>query len=289
MTAWIFQGNPNRFDIDGYLAFAPDRITWLVNQYQKDVQPGDQVFLWRARGSGAAGPAGIVAECLIVSPVMEMGDEPSSIQFWQGSGETGPRPRVWLKVLRVAATLLERDVIANTPGLEAAGPIGFGNATNFKLSDDQARELSRIWHDRTIARTEDQAREELDRRATVLEQSSLDRLLDQYRQRVGARKSPPRRSQATAVIFERDPYVVAISRVRAGFRCELPGCQTPSFETDAGARYCEVHHIVPLADGGVDAIENAACVCPNHHRELHVGKGRKELTQKLVDIRKSVA
>jgi hypothetical protein len=36
MTSWIFQGNPNRFDIDGYLAFAPDRITWLVNQLSHD-------------------------------------------------------------------------------------------------------------------------------------------------------------------------------------------------------------------------------------------------------------
>jgi plasmid stabilization system protein ParE len=207
MTAWIFQGNPDRFDIDGYLAFAPDRITWLVNQYRKDVRLGDQVFLWRARGSGAAGPAGIVAECLVVSPVMEMEDEPSSIQFWQGSGETRPRPRVWLKVLRVAATLLERDVIANTLALEAAGPIGFGNATNFKLSDDQSRELTRIWHDRTIARTEEQARAELDKRATALEQSPIDHLLNQYRQRVGARKSLPRRSQAIAFVFERDPFV----------------------------------------------------------------------------------
>jgi hypothetical protein len=60
-----FSGKPGRFDIDGYLAFAPERITWLVNQYRKDVQPGDQVSLWRARGSGASGPAGIVAECLV--------------------------------------------------------------------------------------------------------------------------------------------------------------------------------------------------------------------------------
>jgi HNH endonuclease/EVE domain len=289
MTAWIFQGNPDRFDIDGYLAFAPDRITWLVNQYRKAIHPGDQVFLWRARGRGTAGPAGVVAECLVVSRVMEMEDEPSSIQFWRGSGEAGPKPRVWLKVVRVAARLLDRDVIGDTPGLEAIGPIGFGNATNFKLGEEETRELNRIWHDRTIARTEERARAELDEQAAILEQDSLDRLLEHYRQRTGVRKSLPRRSQATAFVFERDPYVVAISRVRAGFRCELPGCQTPSFVTDAGARYCEIHHIVPLADGGVDATENAACVCPNHHRELHVGKSRKELTQKLINIRKSVA
>jgi hypothetical protein len=287
MTSWIFQGNPDRFDIDAYLAFAPDRITWLVNQYRNAVQPGDQVFLWRARGNGSAGPAGIVAEFLVDSPVVEMEDDPSAIPFWRESGETGLRHRVWLKVVRVAANILERGKIASTRGLEAVGPIGFGNATNFQLSETEARELNRIWHNRTAARSEERTRTELDEQAVSLQQSPLARLLEQYHQRSDARTAQPRRSQATAFVFERDPYVVAIARVRAGFRCELPGCQSPSFLTDSGARYCEVHHIVPLAEGGVDSIENAACVCSNHHRELHVGKGRNELRQRLINVRDS--
>lgn len=289
MTTWIFQGNPNRFDIDGYLAFAPDRITWLVNQYRKAIQPGDQVFLWRARGSGAAGPAGVVAECLVNSPVIEMEDDPSSIPFWRESGKSGPRPRVWLKVVRVAAKILERDTIARTKGLEAVGPIGFGNATNFQLSEAEARELNRSWYDRTAPRSEEQARAEPDEQAASLEQSPLARLLEQYHERSNSRTSQPRRSQATAVIFERDAYVVAIARVRARFRCELPGCQTTSFLTDSGTPYCEVHHILPLAEGGVDAIENAACVCSQHHRELHVGIRRYELSEQLVQVRNNVS
>jgi hypothetical protein len=81
VTTWIFQENPDRFDIDGYLTFAPRRIAWLVNQYRKGVLPGDQVFLWRARGSGSSGPSGVIAECLVDSPVLEMEDDPSSVRF----------------------------------------------------------------------------------------------------------------------------------------------------------------------------------------------------------------
>jgi hypothetical protein len=148
MTTWIFQGNPDRFDIEGYLACGSDRIVWMVNQYQTKIKPGDQVFLWRARGSGVYGPAGIIAECLVESPVAEMPDDPASVPFWRGQGETTPRPRVWLKVIRVLGrgSLLRREVIAKSPGLETVGPIRFGNATNFEASKKQSIELNIIWN-----------------------------------------------------------------------------------------------------------------------------------------------
>ncbi|MGX5612966.1 HNH endonuclease [Bacillus toyonensis] len=33
----------------------------------------------------------------------------------------------------------------------------------------------------------------------------------------------------------------------------------------------EVHHVVPLAQGGEDSIENAIGICPNCHRKAHYG------------------
>ena len=40
-----------------------------------------------------------------------------------------------------------------------------------------------------------------------------------------------------------------------------------------------------LALGGDDAIENVACLCPNHHREIHLGKNADFLTATLKKIR----
>ena len=53
MVSYLFQGNPDRFDIDGYLQAAVDQdrdISWSVKQHKNIIQPGDTVFLWRAAG-----------------------------------------------------------------------------------------------------------------------------------------------------------------------------------------------------------------------------------------------
>jgi hypothetical protein len=51
VNTWIFQGNPDQFDIDTHLRRAR-RITWTVGQVHlaASMKPGDRVFLWRAGG-----------------------------------------------------------------------------------------------------------------------------------------------------------------------------------------------------------------------------------------------
>jgi len=79
--------------------------------------------------------------------------------------------------------------------------------------------------------------------------------------------------------------VVAIARIRTNHRCEVPACEHPVFVCDDGRTYSEVHHIVPLAEGGEDVPANMACVCPAHHREAHVGAKAEELGQVLKALR----
>jgi hypothetical protein len=43
MRTWIFQGNPDDFDIDGYLATQPVEFPWLVTRYAADIAVGDRV------------------------------------------------------------------------------------------------------------------------------------------------------------------------------------------------------------------------------------------------------
>ncbi|HDR7378766.1 TPA: HNH endonuclease [Bacillus toyonensis] len=38
-----------------------------------------------------------------------------------------------------------------------------------------------------------------------------------------------------------------------------------------GTPYLEVHHVVPLATGGEDSVENAVALCQNCHRKAHYG------------------
>jgi len=45
----------------------------------------------------------------------------------------------------------------------------------------------------------------------------------------------------------------------------------------------DVHHLVPRSQNGTDKLENIAVLCPNHHREYHIGLLTKEIIR---DIRK---
>ncbi len=59
MQTWIFQANPDRFDIDRFLDEGPDETLWLVRRQGHQMQIGDQVFIWRSAGKDHAS-SGIV-------------------------------------------------------------------------------------------------------------------------------------------------------------------------------------------------------------------------------------
>ena len=121
--------------------------------------------------------------------------------------------------------------------------------------------------------------------AERLEELSLDQLLTKYAaQRTERSQRPPTRV-LSARAYDRNPLVIAIGRMRASHQCEIKDCSHPRFKTFDGVIYTEVHHIVPLADGGEDTIENVACLCAAHHREVHLGERASELTVRLKDLR----
>jgi hypothetical protein len=37
MNTWIFQGSPDKFDIEGYLAAGLAKITWMVTRYALNI------------------------------------------------------------------------------------------------------------------------------------------------------------------------------------------------------------------------------------------------------------
>ncbi|MBO0161558.1 HNH endonuclease [Vibrio alginolyticus] len=83
----------------------------------------------------------------------------------------------------------------------------------------------------------------------------------------------PKTSTSTTTNYARSPEVKAWILNRANGICECCNQEAP-FETDEGKPFLEVHHIIPLVDGGADTVENCAGICPNCHRMLHFGKDR---------------
>ena len=44
VQTWIFQGNPDQFDLDAYLGTSPTQLPWLVTRYAQQIEVGDWVF-----------------------------------------------------------------------------------------------------------------------------------------------------------------------------------------------------------------------------------------------------
>ncbi len=77
--------------------------------------------------------------------------------------------------------------------------------------------------------------------------------------------------QVTRTEFKRNGDVVVEVMLRANGVCEACGCNAPFVRASDGTPYLEIHHVLPLADGGDDTIENAVALCPNCHRKKHFG------------------
>ncbi len=108
-----------------------------------------------------------------------------------------------------------------------------------------------------------------------------NRILPLAHQPVG--EKAPKRVTRSVEEFERDPMVKAWVLQTAHGKCELCACKAP-FVDDDGLPFLEVHHVIPLADGGSDVVSNAVALCPNCHRRCHHATDRENATLKLKEV-----
>jgi hypothetical protein len=94
----------------------------------------------------------------------------------------------------------------------------------------------------------------------------------------------PQLIEGTKKSYVRDPKVVRWVLDRAQGICELCLKPAPFFDAE-GEPFLEVHHVVLLADKGPDTVENARGLCPNCHREIHLGLNKRELKGRLLEQR----
>ena len=71
--------------------------------------------------------------------------------------------------------------------------------------------------------------------------------------------------------YQRNPDVIVEVLNNAKGVCDNCGCKAPFIKAKDGLPYLEVHHRIPLANGGDDTVDNAIALCPNCHRKAHLG------------------
>ena len=108
-------------------------------------------------------------------------------------------------------------------------------------------------------------------------EASLKRTHEARLERLKNASPTPRKVTVTTTAFERNADVVAEALFRAEGVCGGCGEDAPFFRDRSGEPYLEVHHIVPLAKGGDDTVENAIALCPNCHRDQHYGRKPRRL------------
>jgi len=151
MGCWIFQGNPQRFDVDTYLkeAFAKDRIIyWSIMQrkYINEIKTGDEIFIWRSDGN-VRYSGGIVAKGIVIAEPIFMEDDERSISLWSSYPGKGYRAKIFLEDVRLSVEegMIPRLQIEEDDILKNLGIVKFRQLTNYPVDENMANRIRFLW------------------------------------------------------------------------------------------------------------------------------------------------
>jgi len=149
MSTWIFQGNPDIFAVNEYLANSKNRIiSWSVRQknYVEKILPGDEVFIWRADGRRRFS-GGIVAKGIVISrpTVMEEGEE--VIKLWKKYPGKEYRVKIFLEEVRLFTNdgMIPRIEIEEDDILKHLKIVNFRQHTNYLVESEFVNRLRLMW------------------------------------------------------------------------------------------------------------------------------------------------
>lgn len=140
---WIFQANPQRYDIMNALAdeeIGAD-MHWLVNQYKNDIAKGHIGMIWL---SGRE--SGIYAITEIVTDPKIMGEPDAERKYWTDSADKeGEKLRVKMKIVKnMLNKPLTKETIRNTEGLHNLSILKQPRGTNFNVNSDEWNKIKEL-------------------------------------------------------------------------------------------------------------------------------------------------
>ncbi len=137
---WLFQANPNMYEIETSLRVERDEM-WNLRQHHKDIEVNDHVLIWIAGKQ-----AGIYAVGTVTSPPIVTNDTVKGIGYWKDKRE-GHRAiaRVWVRYNRVLIDRpLLRDFLLCDPDLWNLSILRNPRGTNFAVTEAEWKAL-KVW------------------------------------------------------------------------------------------------------------------------------------------------
>lgn len=145
--AWIFQSNPDIFDVVA-AARGLRELTWLVRRHAADIHVGDSVYLWESGPS-----AGIVATAEVIAKVVNREEDPASAPFMRKAETlTGPQPRALLRITRVLDETLSKTRLVEDPTFADLSFLKAPMGTNFAITEAHRKAIDAML-DATSARS----------------------------------------------------------------------------------------------------------------------------------------
>jgi len=133
---WIFQANPERYDILNALSDEEIGVDmhWLVNQFKTEILKGHIGIIWL---SGKE--AGIYAIVEIVSDPKIMGEPEAEKKYWTDSSDKeGEKLRVKMKIVRnLLNRPITKETIKNTAGLQQLSILHYFRGTNSPVRPEE--------------------------------------------------------------------------------------------------------------------------------------------------------
>lgn len=270
---WLFICNTRFWNADAWLGLGETELLYKISDHHRTDMAAGQLGLLRLnkdvrsrtkRGGRPPHDAGIYA-VVEVAGIPAFRSDPDIRAY--NSADDAAKP-AWRVPIRVVANLLHAPVLASSlPDDEEFQHIHLPlNTSTLAMKPTAVRRIlsmANVLH--LLGPKSSQPDKELAETITGIQQ------LEQ-----AAAAATPERKERISRYVERGSIGRSVKQLRGGRcqLCEASGRDAVAFFDRKGRPYSEAHHVVPvstLAPGSLSHL-NIMVLCPNHHRQVHLGK-----------------
>jgi hypothetical protein len=143
---WIFQASSKTFEIDRFIDLKPPSCLWRVSRFASEIEVGDRVFLWRAKGSGPV-DGGIFGRGEIVESARPRAPDHRQRELWKKAADrtsVEPRAIVGSVLILDPKARIARSLLVDDPVAGGLSVLSQPRGTNFAVSDEQAARVENL-------------------------------------------------------------------------------------------------------------------------------------------------
>jgi len=273
---WIFQTNPDKYDIDLDLAKNPEEAILEIktHKHRKEIRVGDRVFIWRA--SGAKANAGIIASSTVIALPGEIVDglhKPKNSSYWiKNKSNNKHFCKLKIEDLRITPEegMLARSLVSSDDILRSLAIVTRNVGGTFKIDQDEYKRISSYW----------------DHLASISEDIDESNLRNNINDKTVYFEGKVR--ELSSKHYERSSKAREDCLKIHGYDCAVCSLNFEDRYGEIGKKFIHVHHIDPVAsrigEYEVNPEKDLIPLCPNCHAMIH----RKTPPYKVDDLKKLI-